>query len=165
MRRDYYLINVQEPTKEHFEFLFNNNIIAIGYQEFCFTMYDGMLEKEELYKKIADHYKSNTKEAEKSCEEAKLFINIKAGDYIIVSYFNNVCLAIATHSRVYDRDVSKHLGFYNQLEVDYIKVQNDLKIVPKHTLSKGLQNKLKEIKLSICKLNDFGDEIEHLVDN
>jgi len=165
MARNHYVINVLKPTKKHFEFLFSNNIVAIGYRKFCFTMYVGMLEKEVLYKKISDHYKSNNNEAEKSYIEAKLFINIKAGDYIIVSYFDSVCLAISTNFRIYDRDVSEHLDFYNQLEVNYMKADNDLRIVPLNSLSKGLQKQLMEIKSTVCELNDFGKEIEYIFDN
>lgn len=74
-------------------------------------------------------------------------------------------MAIATDCRMYDRYVAKHLGFYNQLEVGYKKVNNDLKIVSKSTLSKGLQKQLRETKLSVCRLNDFGEEIEYMLDN
>ena len=165
MERNYYVVSIPNSSEEHFEFLFKNDIVAIGYKEFCFTMYVNMIDKEILYKKINDFYKSKNEKAEKSHIEAELFINIKEGDYIIIPYFDSVCLAIATDNRIYDRDVSEHLGFYNQLEVDYIKANNKLKFVSLNSLSKGLQKRLKEIKSTVCELNDFVEDVECLYGN
>lgn len=146
-----------------FKEFFENNVVALGFSYVDFTKYSLDI-VDDLWKEIEKHYEFIHKAAPqvvgRKYNEIKRFLSIKEGDYIIVPYYNAVCLAIAGKERNYNPKIKDSLDLSNQLKVTYVKVNRKIKKIPRNDLREDLQRRLRVRGATISDLYEFKDEIE-----
>lgn len=163
-KHNYYMVRAMGQTDLEFKLLFDNNIIAVGWSRVNFSSFDDM---EALLRevKVKYHYeKISPQVVGRRLAQIRRFINIKAGDRIILPYYDSVCLAEALSEQLYNPSVGDGgLDLSNQRKVKYILGDNKKPInIPRKQLSERLQRRLRVRGSTVADLYEFGDEVKDL---
>lgn len=164
MERNYYMVRAMESRKEDFEVFFQNGVVAVGWSEVNFSDF-ARSESKQLRGKVNEIYYLNKNlypsTVGKKLNEVERFHNINEGDYIIVPYYNKIRLAIAKNKRGYNEN-TQALDLSNQIKVNYLGTNSELKTISRDYLSEGLQRRLRVRGSTVSNLYEFAEEIEKI---
>lgn len=165
MDRNYFMVRAMSSSEDDFKEIFDYSVVALGFSYVDFTKYSTET-VDQLWKEVENHYdfvhKAAPQVVSRKYNEIKRFLSIKEGDYIIVPYYNAVCLAIAGKERIYKPDIADSLDLSNQLKVTYVKANREIKKIPRNNLREDLQRRLRVRGATVSDLYEFKDEIEQL---
>lgn len=165
METNYYMVRAMASSELDFKMFFDNNVVAVGWSEVDFSKYN-TLQTEELAKEVEKTYYSSDKvfapTVSKKLNEVRRFHNIKAGDFIIVPFYNAIRLAVASDAILYEEESAYDLDLSNQRKVRYVFSGDTIRTIPRDVLSEALQRRLRVRGSTISDLFEFKDEIEKL---
>lgn len=163
MAKNYYMVRAMNSESKDFKVFFENKVVAVGWSEVDFTQYANNPTKlrnavNQMYYADKDFHPPLVG---KKLNEVQRFQKIKAGDYIIIPYYNSIRLAIAKSQFRY-KNSAYDMDLANQLETEYLMTDNDFKTVPRNSLSEGLQRRLRVRGSTVSDLYEFEYEIEKI---
>ncbi|WP_353570018.1 restriction endonuclease [Candidatus Albibeggiatoa sp. nov. BB20] len=149
--------------QNQFKEFFDNSIVAVGWSNVDFSSFSGtkkLVDEIQLkYKYLAS--RSPTSRG-KTLNQIRRFKLIKKDDKILVPYWSNICLAIATGKEVYKATAGSH-DQSNQHEVDYLRdASGDIIFIPRTHLSEALQRRLRVMGSIVSDLDNFSKELDDL---
>lgn len=162
--RNYYMVRAMNSTEQDFNIFTKKEIVAVGWSDIEFTQYKNNGER--LKTEVTSRYYSDAYIAAqvigRNLAQIRRFCEIKTNDFIIIPYRNKILLAVATGQQFYSEE-DRFADLANQQKVSYQKSSSDeLKVVPRNSLSEALQRRLRVRGSIVSDLWEFAGEIENL---
>ena len=163
------MVRAMHSRPRDFELFFQNSIVAVGWSEVNFANFQ-QEETEALVGAVNDIYYSEGDIAPQThgrwLNQVRRFHNIQPGDYILVPYYNSIRLAVAGSELFYVyEDPALEADLSNQRKVQYQRIGDELRTVPRDLLSEALQRRLRVRGSTVSDLYEFQAELEELFAN
>lgn len=154
---NYYMVRSIENSSNHLNNFTNNNIVAVGWSNINFSQFD---KPNQVISQLGYLNEISPQTAGRHKGQIRRFFEIKKNDRIIVPYWDSVCLAIATGQKKYNQK-NGSIDQANEADVNYLRdADHKLIIIPRDSLSEGLQRRIRVRGMTISDLNEFQEEIE-----
>lgn len=159
----YYMVRAMRQTQEDFDRFFGKSVVAIGWSSIDFTQFKtGSDLVEELNRTYNLDQTISPTTAGKCRSIVRRFKEIQAGDRIVVPYYRSIALALATETELYDETLnSPEIDQANQRRVTYkADTEGNPILIPRDSLSEGLQRRLRVPGSMVADLSEFQDELQ-----
>lgn len=154
---NYFMVRSIDKSEEALGNFTDNGIVAVGWSDVNFLEYK---DPEEIFANLPYMASIAPQTAGRHKGQIVRFLSIKKNDRIIVPFWDTVCLAKATGSRRYNEH-NHDTDQANETSVEYLRTEsNELLLIPRDSLSEGLQRRLRVRGMTISNLNEFAEEIE-----
>lgn len=158
-----YMVRAMSSAEDDFAVFVDNSVVAVGWSKVDFTTAATVDAAVEAV--TTEYYrdgKTAPQVAGKKRNEVRRFMNIKAGDRIIVPRWSGLMLATASGEPCFNHEAAGARDLGNQHRVQYLMDGARPRIIPRSALSEGLARRLRVRGSTISDLKEFEREVGRL---